>query len=147
MGLTAVVYKRPDAMHFPPGTDLDRMRVDDLTGEVYFDSYPENLPPHETIEAKKRFGNISMIAYLREQLANTVGDATHTLLLIKKVLYNGTHGGDVIPLSERGLLKEEVSLVRNRIACQSSPELETFLSSMDELIAASERQGNPIVFL
>lgn len=69
------------------------------------------------------------------------------MLLIAKVLYSGTHSGDIISKDALGPLKQEIALVRGIAGCQSSPELRGFLADMEELVAASERHGNPIVFI
>lgn len=68
------------------------------------------------------------------------------MLLISRVLYSGTHSGDIISKEDLGSLKGEIALVRGITGPQISPELESFLADMEELVAASERNGNPIVF-
>lgn len=64
-----------------------------------------------------------------------------------KVLYDGTHSGDIISNGDLGALKNEIELVRAVPGAQLSSDLKNFLADMEELVAASEQHGNPIVFV
>jgi hypothetical protein len=148
MGLDAVVYRRLEEVPFPSDSDLSSVRVDELTGEVHFENAEAAVTRREDVVAiKKRLGNMALIAVLYKEISRVLGRSSPPSMLLSKVLYDGTHSGDVIPVEELDRLKHEICLVREKAHSQGSHELEEFLSRIEELITASERQGNPIVFV
>jgi hypothetical protein len=146
MGLDAVVYKRLEEVRFAPGTNLDAVRVEDVTGEVYFDKDGGDLRREEVEAIHKRLGNMAMIAALHKEIARILASKVGHSILLDKVLYDGTHGGDFIPVEDLAALRWEISLVREKTKAGRSIDLDMFLESMQELVNVSDLQGNPIVF-
>jgi hypothetical protein len=148
MGVDAAVYKRLEEVPLPAGSDLNRIIVDDITGETYFDdASPVKLPRENAIAVERRLGNMHHIQLLYDQLSRLIPGRRESSLLLNAVLYSGTHAGDVIPLSDAHRLKEEIASVRSMKSAMSLPEVARFLLDMEELVVASERTGNPIVFI
>jgi hypothetical protein len=145
MSVSAVVYKRLENAVFPAGADLSHVLIDDSTAEVYFDdAYQVRFPLDDALEVHKRFGNITQIRYLRDEISRTLGKQVNGSLLLTAVPDDGTHRGDLIEAEDRERLKEEVMAQKDPSA---SADMAIFLADMEELILASERCGNPIVFL
>jgi hypothetical protein len=65
--------------------------------------------------------------------------------LLKNVLYDGTHCGDIISLERVRILKSEISSLRN-VCFVLSSELSLLADKLVALIAAAEDNHNPIVF-
>ena len=148
MGLDAVVYRRLEEIPFASGSDLSSVRVDELTGEVHFEDFEASAPRQEdTAAIKRRLGNMALVVTLHENISRILGHRGRNSLLLTKVLYDGTHAGDFIPIEDLDHLKDEVQFVRNHVLPSASAELEEFLFTMGELISVSEQQGNPIVFV
>jgi len=147
MGLDAVVYKRLEEISLAPGTDLSTLRVEDTTGEVYFENDAVILSSGDREAVHKRLGNITAIMWVRDEIEKLLPSLRRNSILLRKVVYDGTHSGDFIPVEDLPALKRELSVVRQRVTPNRvSDLLHEFLDSMDELIAAAEQQGNPIVF-
>jgi hypothetical protein len=147
MGLDAAVYKRLEELPFTK-EDLRFIAVDPRTGQLDF----ENADLFKTWGDKvkvvqKRIGNIALVDLLKTELQRILGDSSSKALLIGKVLYSGTHSGDILSKEDLGSLKREIAEIRGSKAHRVSPELEGFLSDMEELVVASEQHGNPIVFV
>ena len=66
-------------------------------------------------------------------------------ILLKKVVYDGTHTGDWIPVKESPALLREVDLVLGSSDILTEGEKE-FFDSMKRLCEASIATGNPILF-
>lgn len=147
MGLDAVVYKRLEEVTLPHGVNLDSLRVEEITGEVYFENDEVSLSREDIRAVSKRLGNMALINSLRDQISDLFGPRSRSSILVAKILYDGTHAGDVIAIEDLDHLKQEISLVREKNEFRKSREMAEFLSAMDELIVASERHGNPIVFI
>src|SRR5689334_4823177 len=113
MGLDAVVYRNKRI--FTLEAEFAAARVDETTGEVYFeDSSQQGGYPTDTfIAAKKRLGNVTTIDHLRDGIRQAVGDRGAPTIQCK-VLYSGTHGGDVIPVSDLEGLQQDVALIKDR---------------------------------
>ena len=47
MGLDASVYKRLEEVPLPAGANLDSLRIDELTKEVYFENDKISLRPED----------------------------------------------------------------------------------------------------
>jgi hypothetical protein len=143
MGLDAVVYRRLDEIPLPRDTNLDFVRIEEVTGEVYLEGDRQGLTTQDVRAIHKRLGNIALIAALHDRIGRLLGPNAHHSLLLRKVLYNGTHGGDVIPVKDLGALRSEISFARERSRLQESPELNKFLADMEELVAASQKAWQP----
>jgi hypothetical protein len=147
MGLDAVVYKRLAEIPLPPTVKFELLQVQDVRGEVYLADDEPGLTKEDVRAIHERLGNITRGGALGEELGAIVGDSNFQSLLLSNVLHDGTHGGDIIPLENRELLKTEISLVKEVGGPKMSSELREFLTDMGELIAASEHHGNPTVFI
>jgi hypothetical protein len=147
MGLDVAVYRRLDELPFTK-EELRSIAVDPRTGQVDFEDAALFRAWSDKVKVvEKRIGNIALVNALKAELEKILGDSSSKTLLISKILYSGTHSGDVIPKDDLGSLKHEIALVRGIAGCQKSSELESFLADMEELVTASEHHGNPIVFV
>jgi len=63
--------------------------------------------------------------------------------VIRKVLYSGTHSGDVIPLNELGELSAELHHIRQ--IDRTSPQMHQLVDELEDLIQAAKDEVNPIV--
>jgi hypothetical protein len=66
-------------------------------------------------------------------------------ILLEKVLYDGTHTGDWIPIEESAALLAEVNTVLHSSDILADSEKE-FFNNMKQLCEASIETGNPIMF-
>ena len=144
MGLEAVVYVHRDKL---PPTVMDELPcIDEQTGEVYFED-PEIAKKHpkNTFTAiRKSLGNVAMIGALRGEISRA---ADNNSILLSKVLYSGSHSGDIIGVSDLDKLESEIKNVRNNTSKERSSVLERFLKDLTELIMAARAQQLPIVFV
>lgn len=141
MGLDAVVYRNKDNLQL--GADEQFAQLVPDTGEVYFDDDEiSRRHDQEREAAHARLGNIAMIAALRDEVGRLFGPQS---LLHTKVLYDGTHSGDFIPITQLPDLLEEISRVRK--ASKQSRDLRDFLDSTEELAQIALHERNPIVFV
>jgi len=146
MSVTAAVFKRLEDVVLPAGVDMDHLLIDESTGQVYLDDASQvRLPLSDALEVDKPLGNIARIRCLRDEISQALGQNAGRSLLLNAILYDGTHCGDLIQIEDRDRLKEEVEWLRN--ISSTGPEVAIFLSDLEELILASQRCGNPIVFL
>lgn len=145
MGLDARVYIHRD--HLPIDVADSQARVDEETGEVFFDD-PSLVPPGlEFVALEKSLGNVAMIHYLAEKIKDVLNEASASeSLLLKKVLYSGSHAGDWIGKEDLARLREEIVSVLSLTEGYGSAELQKFLEDMRELADRAEEEGNPIVF-
>jgi hypothetical protein len=147
MGLDAVVYRSKANLPFDP--DAQGATLDPSTGEYYFadsslESALEGQFPRETrIAIHKRIGNISSVNALRCDAERALNKDS---IILSKVLYSGTHSGDVIPFTSVPSLQEELLILKIRADQTKSQVLMNFASDMQELAAAALREANPIVF-
>jgi hypothetical protein len=141
VGLDAVVYR--NRKHLQLGSDEELARLVPETGEVYFDNDELSRKHRHQLETVgHRLGNIAAISALRDEATPLIGPES---ILLRKVIYSGTHSGDMIPLESLPLLSAELESISN--ANQQSPELRHFIRSLQELIRAANHEGNPIVFI
>ncbi len=143
MGLDAVVYR--SKKNLPFDADALGATLDSSTGEYCFsDPAVEREFPLETrIALEKRIGNIALVAALRDEAEQALDENS---VIMSKVLYSGTHAGDAIPLELMPVLHEELLLLREYAAQNGTEDLKQFVCDMEELVAAANREGNPIVF-
>src|SRR5262249_39513892 len=113
MGLDAIVYRGKANLPFDP--DSVGAVLDESTGEYYFpnpalESVREREFPRETrIAAKKRLGNMSVVAALRQEIEQVLDCQS---LIVSKVLFSGTHAGDTISLDSIPALENELLRLR-----------------------------------
>ncbi|NEQ42462.1 MAG: hypothetical protein F6K00_02425 [Leptolyngbya sp. SIOISBB] len=151
MSLSAVVYL--DRKNLESNCIVEEIEVDDLTGEVYSENEETQslLDNSNTIAISLNLGNMEMVGYLSQSLSKFLSSSNS--IILNKVLYNGSHSGDALALSDVQKLKDEVSSVMVRIndndfeSTRKYSEILGFLEKMSELIRASEVQKNPIVFV
>ena len=117
MGLDAVVYLRPESSATSSSDD--------------------------TAAIHKRLGNVSAIGWLAEEILPVVGEES---ILLRKVLYSGSHSGDSIALEDLERLESEIKLVRDSMTT-GPPRLESFLQDMSDLISKARDEAMPIVFV
>lgn len=147
MGLNAAVYKKITELPFT-NSEQGRVSVDPMTGQVDFeDAALFNEWGSKVKATEKRLGNIALVEQLKKELQGIGTGSSSKSLLFSRVLYRGTHSGDIISYEQLSVLKHEIDSVRGAAGPRLSPELETFLTDMEELANASERHGNPIVFV
>lgn len=145
MGLDAVVYTHRN--HLKIDIDSDSLQVDEETGEVFIADYhlASNYPSNNFIAVQCRLGNSSNISQLNQEISNLFPDGT--TLLLKKVVYCGSHSGDKIDLEELDQLEFEINLLKQQLHGSRTVLLEPFIQRMATLIQAARKEGNPIVFV
>lgn len=101
---------------------------------------------HGGFLVSESLGNINLAKHLREFLRGLHGDPGPRFpILLKKVVYDGTHTGDRISAEEAAKLLQEVDTVLHSSDILSDSE-KSFFSSMKRLSEASIATGNPIEF-
>ena len=142
MGLDAVVYRNLENLLEPLKGQVKL--VDPQTGELDFVNGPTRSPGSEALlAADVRIGNISGVAWLREQIKSRW--AGKCLLILNAVLYSSTHTGDFISLEQVRRIKLEIAEID--CAGDSIPaRLAAFFEQMTQLVNAAESEGNPIAF-
>ena len=92
----------------------------------------------------KDLGNLTLVASLREQISRLPDAESAFPIILKRVIYNGSHTGDEIPVGDVPKLKSELlSLAKFNL---DDASVKTFVRDMNELCAESLFTGNPIVF-
>jgi hypothetical protein len=110
------------------------------------DQWVQKSCEHEGFLVSESLGNITRAQHLREFLRGLQGDPGPKFpILLKKVVYDGTHTGDWIPIKQSPALLKEVTLVLGSSDILTPGEKE-FFESMKRLCEASIASGNPIVF-
>ncbi len=158
MGLDAYVRctcirdRLAKAHPFPDRLILDEMAEPILAGDPSMDEWTAHdrwlaaSCKHSGYLLSERLGNISMAAHLRDFLRGLQGKPGPKFpVLLKKVVYDGTHSGDFIPVKESPALLREIDLVLGSSDILTEGEKE-FFHSMKRLCEASIATGNPIVF-
>jgi hypothetical protein len=137
---------------FPDRLTLDETEEPVLTGDPSTDEWTAHdhwfseSCEHGGYVLCERLGNISLAAHLREFLKGLEGrPGPKFRILLTKVLYNGTHSGDSIPVSMSAELEKEVDTVLHSSDILTDSETE-FFASMKRLCRASIETRNPIVF-
>jgi len=101
---------------------------------------------HEGFLASEFLGNITRAKNVRDFLRGLQGEPSPKFpILLKKVVYDGTHTGDWVPVKESPALLREVDQVLASRDILTPGETE-FFESMKRLCEASIATGNPIVF-
>jgi hypothetical protein len=156
MGLDAVVYCscfEQEKVRSPPPAPA----VVDTTGAVEaattdadqlarFDRWRMDSCNHEDgVLIHHYLGNIALVAVLRERLESM---PQRFPLLLSRVLYNGTHAGDHLPVSLLASIADEVGAI-DLVPPQNADEeqrLKHFQLQMLELLKAARDLGKPICF-
>lgn len=134
MGLDAAVYR--NLRNLVPNVSTS-IEIDERTGEplVASDSGVN------VIAAQVRLGNIAEIGRIRESIERMIG--LKKSFILDRVVYSGSHTGDVIRFDELDLLSRELDQL-NKLDTNES--LLSFVASMRFLINTARAESNPIVF-
>lgn len=140
MGLCATVFRNKANLQL--GSDQTLALEDTETGEVYFeDASIERKYAAKRIAASRYFGNIAAIGSLRDEVTSKRGSDS---FIVRRVLFSGSHSGDLIAVGELHTLSTEIRAIR--ASGTPSEELTEFLSSLEDLVRCAHTEGNPIVF-
>lgn len=142
MGLNAVVYRNREHLPFDPN-QLGGV-FDERTGECYVQNRSsKDFDEQFVVAVSRRLGNVSAIEDLADAVECSLGPDS---LLRSRVLFNGTHAGDVIDVGSLEQLRGEIEQVRRTAHGRTQALLSEFMRSMEELVQAALNEGNPIVF-
>jgi hypothetical protein len=142
MGLNAVVYRNRERLPFDPD-ELGAV-FDNDTGECYIDhDISGGLDGDVVVALSRRLGNVSAVKDLADAVERSLGPNS---LLRSKVLYNGSHAGDVIGVDSLQHLSAELQQLRGRAPVCPEPAISEFIQGMEDLLRAALDEGNPIVF-
>lgn len=144
MGLSAVVYKNSASL--PEHLRTQVRIIDPSTAELELlnPELAHNVPEKDLVAFEVFLGNVAMIGWLADQIQNRWGERCATLL--RTFLYNGTHCGDTVSLTQIARIKLELKQLE--ADGEALPEdLRRFFISARQLIPAAETEGNPIVFV
>jgi len=101
---------------------------------------------HEGFLVSEFLGNITRVKNVRDFLRGLQGNPGPKFpILLKKVVYDGTHTGDWVPINQTPALLKEVELVLGSRDILTQGEKE-FFDSMKRLCEASIATGNPVTF-
>ena len=110
------------------------------------DRWVQESCEHEGYLVFEFLGNITRVQNVREFLRGLQGNPGPKFpILLKKVVYDGTHTGDWIPVKQSPALLREVNLVLQSSDILTPGEKE-FFDAMKRLCDASIATGNPIAF-
>ena len=161
MGLDAFVfcdcYEKGRLREPPPGNVSVRVAEDgSLAREIDRNSLEDDLAwdrwqhcracVHEGgVLLRHRLGNVSLIGNLRAELQRR---PSHFPILLSKVIYSGSHGGDFLPVDSVPALRKELEALREfRCKIRESDDfMACFRDQMLQLVAASLSVNKPIVF-
>jgi len=141
MGLDAYVYRNPANLPFDPaspGVSIDPdTGLIDLEGEMF-------RFKHDVVALHHRLGNMTAISELRSEIRIVARDGLP--ILMEKVVYDGTHAGDYLPLLEMDAMERELEWLKEVSQANRSDLLDGFINEMSELVAAARAERNPIYF-
>ncbi len=89
--------------------------------------------------ASKRLGNFAHVGFLRDFAIQALGAQS---LVVSKILYNATHAGDSLAVSELEPLAAELRILQRA----SDTDVQTFARDMLELVHTALSQERPIHF-
>ena len=137
---------------FPERLSFDESGEPILTGDPSEEEWEEhdqwlaNSCEHEGFLLSMFLGNITRVKNLRSFLRALQGKPGPRFpILLEKVLYDGTHTGDWVPLEDSPALLKEVDTVLHSSDILADSEKE-FFNNMKQLCEASIAPGNPIMF-
>lgn len=110
------------------------------------DEWLQKSCEHQGFLASEFLGNITRVKNVRDFLKGLQGEPGPKFpILLKKVVYDGTHTGDWLPAKQTPALLKEVDLV---LASRDilTPGEKEFFENMRRLCEASIATGNPIGF-
>lgn len=110
------------------------------------DKWVQKACEHQGFLISEFLGNITRVKNVRDFLKGLQGEPGPKFpILLKKVVYDGTHTGDWLPAKQTPALRKEVDLV---LASRDilTPGEKEFFESMKRLCEASLATGNPIGF-
>jgi hypothetical protein len=92
-----------------------------------------------------QIGNAAQVGLFRSELER---HASTFPILLTKVLYSGTHGGDYLTLDETAALKVELDRLASFVCLTQSDQgyVDWFRQQMMELVEAATRVRKPISF-
>jgi hypothetical protein len=155
MGLDASVHCNCIKEGKAPPHPFPELLAFDKTGEPFLksdrnidlklwlkhDKWHRDSCPHSGYLVDKRLGNATGVAYVRGFLEN---NSTNSFpLLLERVVYEGTHCGDLIAVDDVPQLLAETRKLRD---LTSDPIILEFADDLIELAEASIATGNPIAF-
>jgi hypothetical protein len=143
MSLHAVVYKRLENVS-QEIRELVRT-ADPSNGEIEFiaDELEVRYSRDCLLAADVVLGNSSMILWLANAIEKECGGKCQTLS--RAFLYDGSHSGDFVPLSDVIKIKNELEMARLD-APHIEKEIRELAKKVGVLVSAAMREGNPIVF-
>jgi hypothetical protein len=137
---------------FPDRLIWDESNAPSLSGDPSeqeweaHDVWVQEACEHEGLLVSEFLGNITRVQHVREFLRGLQGDPGPKFpVLLKRVVYDGTHTGDWIPIKQSPALLREVTLVLGSSDILTPGEKE-FFESMKRLCEASVASKNPIIF-
>jgi len=137
---------------FPDRLTFNETGAPSLTGDPdddeweAHDEWVQNACEHQGFLASEFLGNINRVRNVREFLKGLQGDPGPKFpVLLKRVVYDGTHTGDFLPAKQSVALMNEVDLVLGSKDILTEGERE-FFESMKRLCEASLATGNPVGF-
>src|SRR5215471_10396641 len=137
---------------FPKRLRWDESNAPSLSGDPTeeqweaHDRWVQEACEHEGYLVSEFLGNITRIKNVRDFLKGLQGEPGPKFpVQLKKVVYDGTHTGDWVPIKQSPALLKEVNLVLQSSDILTQGEKE-FFESMKRLCEASIQTGNPIVF-
>jgi hypothetical protein len=137
---------------FPDRLTWDSSSAPSLSGEPNEDEWEahdlwvQESCEHEGFLVSEFLGNINRIQNVRDFVRGLQGSPGPRFpILLKKVVYDGTHTGDWLPVKQTPSLLKEVTLVLQSSDILTQGERE-FFESMKRLCEASIATGNPIMF-
>lgn len=159
MGLDATVYcncfEKGGLKEIPPYVDLIfvsasgalNCRSENFDTVLEFDQwiYYRACNHENGVLVHHYIGNIARVSYLREDLSV---EAEKFPIILKEILYSGTHCGDFLPLDTVKKLKKEINCLKElNCSNESSRErVKYFCQQLIELSNASLEAEKPISF-
>ena len=144
MGLDAGVFRNVTTMQkMLPGCEFN---VDSHTGQAVAMRNDLELPLSldDYLAADFRIGNISHVGYLRELFSSMLAPDS---FIQKRVIYSGSHCGDIIELQELDELRKDIEAINKHREVTIEWQISEFLDAMVALVAAAAKERNPIVFI
>jgi hypothetical protein len=93
----------------------------------------------EQAVASKRLGNVAHVAFLRDSATRALGTQS---VVVSKILYDATHSGDSLAVSELQSLAAELRILER--TCDM--DVQTFARDMLELVLIALIRERPIHF-
>ena len=151
MGLDGCVFLRPENLTLSEDVKLHMTREPETGDYIVEEGWDRKAPYDLLVASDEHIGNIATVGYLNHTLAEHC--AKDAPILLKKVLYSGTHCGDFIPRDEVNDLSYEV---KHALAVMEQLHQEGIdidievvrysLGAVGRLCEAAIAQNNPIVF-